>query len=173
MEWEDQERVAYHEAGHAVAAVRTGCQYMNVTIKDDPISHIRGRVEYIVGRPMRHDMVIVTLAGPAAEERYEPDDYFITWVDGYCPEPGDDFTVANKILLTWDGNLASHARFGKIAAKSVADNWDHIKAVAAFLLEFETLKDGCIWDIVRHVDLGIDWRESATYQVTKDFPELM
>jgi len=66
------EETAHHEAGHAVAAIKSGKSFRYVTI--DPNEYSRGRVVFKTGfkRNMRSRVLcennaIIALAGPIAE----------------------------------------------------------------------------------------------------------
>lgn len=66
-------KVAYHEAGHAVAAAVLKRRFEYVTIK--PKGNVRAHMAYSLAkehkRPTRrHVQAVVALAGPMAEGRY-------------------------------------------------------------------------------------------------------
>lgn len=70
--------IAYHEAGHAVAALRLGVPVRHVTIdpENDDGGIVLGHVRFRSGDKdppsLGHRLLVISLAGPAAQRRYAP-----------------------------------------------------------------------------------------------------
>lgn len=146
-------RVAYHEAGHAVAACQLGLRFGQVTIKGDEAAHGRvvlsGRLDLSTSS-VRVDTILkhlcVTLAGVTAEKkamgRVGPDSF------GYPREFGDravgDAAATGHLLEYIAGNDDEEARlFNKWARhrteRLIDQHWEWIESVANALLEQDSL----------------------------------
>jgi hypothetical protein len=117
------EAVAYHAAGHAVAAHSLDVPFSHVGINEQPDS--RGRVAGIKPNRRRQDWLerycIVTLAGPFAQRRYNPRSH---WRYG-----GSGGKVAR-----------TYCRFLEARVEAlVAQRWPAIEAVARALLLRKTM----------------------------------
>jgi hypothetical protein len=127
-------RRAYHESGHAIAAIAYGIEIISVTISDDQPHLHRGRY-----RPS-HDagletMVTLCLAGPASEE------FFCGPING---SDRIDLEMAREYLARTVDALrigVELARHREAAERLVATPWaqDRIRVIANALLERGTL----------------------------------
>ena len=63
---------AYHEAGHAVVCRALGGRIKKATIVYNPDENTGGRVSYRDYKFTHRNMTVVTLAGPVAQERFDP-----------------------------------------------------------------------------------------------------
>lgn len=142
--------IAYHEAGHAVAARRVGCRIKKVSIVPDEDSD--GRMThgpYFKGfhpdwdnssRVQRRleNMAFVCLAGPAAQRRFNPHGY-------RHQHAGQDHHDAMNLLgymVGSDEELEAYLRLTEVRVTNFVRNphtWMAIEAVAAALLEREVL----------------------------------
>ena len=143
--------VAYHEAGHAVAAWSLGCSIWKVTIVLDGSS--AGKTIYGPwyrrtdsgwdGSPRvqrrLENMALMTLAGPAAERRFNPRSRY-----HYEHHSGDRSHVTDLLNLMAGSDEERQAYFRLIEARAWNFVWDPrmwtaIEAVAAALLERKVL----------------------------------
>lgn len=126
--------VAYHEAGHAVAAIRRGVGLSRVTIDPtDPFC----RSHAVMGELGPHDVLVMICAGAAAEARY---------LKRAVPMEGTDLEQARLLasLVTHadlDGQETEDvlARCRVAADAEVLLNWNTITKVAAALVRQTTL----------------------------------
>jgi ATP-dependent Zn protease len=135
--------VAYHEAGHAVVARNFGLAVMRVSINQAYGELFDGQLRegYMRLEPdaARHASLQrrlwIALAGPAAQERHNPDGYRL---DGLVCARGD-YECARKLYAELRGkpdckaeDLASNERRARAL---VTEHWSAIEAVAMALLE--------------------------------------
>ena len=144
------ESIAYHEAGHAIAARRVGCGIKKVSIVPDEESE--GRVThrpYFTGiqpdwdespRVQRRleNMALVCFAGPAAQRKFNPHGYRHrdAWGDHHQAMLVLGYMVGN------DEELEAYLRLVEVRATNFVRNdhtWTEIEAVAAALLERKVL----------------------------------
>lgn len=135
-------QVAYHEAGHAVAAIALGCPIRDVTIHDDRGGRIRPKKRVgDIGV-----VVVIALAGPFAQRRRFPRSKWIDDSGWYSLTPGSDYWIVNEALgllveegFDADETLAWRIRCEKVAKNIIADEWNTISKIAKALLEHGTL----------------------------------
>ena len=164
------EITAYHEAGHAVAAVLLERPFSKVDIVGDQVA--AGRIIY-EDRPdppdqstkaqwAEHDL-IVTLAGAVAQRRFSPDS---DWRHGMgqgekltaprsdlprLDRPSDFQTVILGIAdlgYTREAAVAYRAELQARAEALIEDLWPAVKQVAEALLEHKTLWVDDIQEII-------------------------
>lgn len=142
-------RIAYHEAGHAVAAFIEGVPLGPITIIPDGNVQ-RNLRRRDLGNGFRPDVrraannrqkieaeVIATFAGPAAE------DAFTGRRNRYAAQ--DDYPDIKKIasfVCESDEEMIAYLEWLAIRARRVVTdrrNWEAVKAVAAALLKHETI----------------------------------
>jgi ATP-dependent Zn protease len=145
--------VAFHEAGHHVLAFRFGMVTDVVTIKPDPSGGTLG-TSMSEGAwsdgSMDREQVLILLAGLAAERMVAP---------GTRAEDGAGKDYARARELLEGGSVAeSLEMLESEAAALVAQDRSAIEALAAALLEYETLPGDEADVVVECVDCGQDWR---------------
>lgn len=129
---------AYHEAGHAVAALALRIPVKRVSIVGDAKRGVAGHVYLGPSRSVdaMHKQGIVALAGEAAQRRYNPRS--VRAHHG----GGDRQAVAEYALeRTGSGEQATLlARLWELQARDLVEKrWDTIQRVAIALLEWQTL----------------------------------
>jgi len=146
----DSERTAFHEAGHATAAVALGLSVPRVTVERSTVIQ-RGTWERYAGLTelsSSEDAVsfaIVCFAGPAASARYCPGDTTDMESDFRAAEEAIDAAVRRELpsrptLSTYARRRAVIAMYVKShAERLVADHWIEIRAMANALLACRTL----------------------------------
>jgi len=140
----ERQQVAYHEAGHAVVAYRYNHYVGTVTIR--PNEATLGRAVTEIGTPDK-EQIVVLYAGFAAQRQFAPS------ADKLWAASDDD--IASELLKFLPAEKESVLRAE--ADRMVIENWKHLEAVAAALLEYETLDDD--WTIIVDcIDEGEDWR---------------
>ncbi|QKC81546.1 hypothetical protein EB232_07700 [Mesorhizobium sp. NZP2077] len=142
---------AYHEAGHAVAALTYGGHVRIVTI--DPAHGATGSVAYDspmrrlrpdlritpAGRMKIEAAIIIALAGEIAQRRHRPSS-IRTWHGGSDRELAAD--LALRIAGSGDSATAL-LKWLEVRAKDLVNNyWPSIERLAAALLDRSTLRDG-------------------------------
>lgn len=159
---------AHHEAGHAVAAIVLGVPVRHATIiPDEPdaqgrtLGHVRFRSGDADLPSLGHRLLIVTLAGPAAQRRFAPRspiranavcDFHHARLDS---ETCSSSPAAARSLHRW----AQHE-----ARALVAREWLVVEHVAAALIERRTLSGDEIRDIGARVMAA---RESVAAEYRK------
>jgi hypothetical protein len=139
---------AYHEAGHAVIACRSRIKLRSVTIV--PGNGYSGRVEHVSplrgihldvdgsnkARMKAEAAIIVSLAGPAAQRRYNPRS-LRAW------HSSSDYELASGLALRLNRDEESAAAYlkwlGMVARQSVEAQWRFIEKLAGALLDRESL----------------------------------
>ncbi len=141
--------VAFHEAGHAVAAVHERVRLRSVSI--EPNKYSAGRVSHHnplhnqdvecdsahLNRMRMERLVRMTLAGPAAQRRFNRR----SWREWHGQ---NDFECALTLLSYFaDGEvLSAYFKFLEVQVESFFDRpavWDQVSAVAMALLEKKTM----------------------------------
>lgn len=138
----DERLVAYHEAGHAVAAFYLGLRVREVSIVPDadalghvswkpmppsfrPDAEVSPRVRDRIERE-----AIATLAGPWAEEKAGGDDAWRT-----SGSDLDDSVALLQYLCASDDELQAYLHLVSIRARNLVERlWDSIDALAHQLL---------------------------------------
>jgi len=139
---DETKRKAYHEAAHAVAALRFGWRLNYVSIASPTT-----KGWWPQGGASPNQEVIVALAGYVAETIVYPG-------SEKCAREAakDDFDDAAELIQKLDdqdlGSWISRTR------SFVEYNWKAISALAKALLQNGTLFPGKIKDVVRTADLG-------------------
>jgi len=165
---------AYHEAGHAVVAVRLGCRFEYVTIIADPDEGSAGHLKHLAEdqESRRHQMTTeewhASLALPEAErmrlfeeEEQRHLDAITVSIAGIAASArwhGDDWeTMADELLYDqYDGDYAAVESLysglddeGKERAyQMVSDDWGAVEAVAHALMERKTLTEDEVKELV-------------------------
>lgn len=149
---------AYHEAGHAFVAVLLGARVRSVTITPDrddgPERFGDTQIEWdraaFDEKTLRERIVLVSLAGPAAEMIHSGEPYH----PGFVAEWASDWKLA------WDGaaelipDERKRLAFLEQATKEMYtrlqrnDNWAALAAVADELLAHEWLEGDFVHDVV-------------------------
>jgi len=125
---------AHHEAGHAVACHHLGC-LASVTLATD--GEHRGRTDADDTRSSRSDRLLISLAGPVAEYRYDRKhrQRDIALRHYYRLSGANDYKTARD-CLEQDESLGPHEQ---AALAFVDENWTTIHAVAEKLLQTGSL----------------------------------
>ncbi|MCA9121698.1 MAG: hypothetical protein H6822_36105 [Planctomycetaceae bacterium] len=149
---------AYHEAGHAFAAVRLGARVRLVTIAPDdddgPRRYGDTQLEWDHSACSPEEIgsktILVALAGPVAEMIYSGDPYH----PGFVPEWSSDWNLA------WEASAPLHAHeptrlafLEQATAKMYRllnrdDNWAVLASIVDELLAHETIEGDVVHDIV-------------------------
>lgn len=154
---DDLETTAFHEAGHALAAVTFGCfNSSQVTIEPGPYS--RGHCEIDtcgqaallpagvfpveVELRMRAKFALVDLAGPAAQRRRRRTGWFEAIYDG----GESDLKSALSLIGPLAPSGAAERIACEISSRFVRLSWPAIERVALELLKSRTLDREQIWD---------------------------
>lgn len=135
--------LAYHEAGHAVVAVRLNHRLGRVTIRPDRDGPVLGRARVeALDRRWGTDPTIV-LAGYCAEKRHAPSTH---WLGGSQDDIGEADRALDRLCgPTTDDNRDAKADLwrawerGALEIVKDPDVWRAIEALAAALLEKKTL----------------------------------
>jgi hypothetical protein len=161
--------VAYHEAGHAVAAVKLRLKLDAVTIAAS--TEAQGKLSFanpLRGIDLRWDssdrarmkaekLIVASLAGPFAQKRYKPRSQWRVAGSGFgiIVERGTDFDK-----LHGNGKVAT--RYGAyvcaVAEQLVEQNWESIGRLARLLIERKTLTADEIRAVIVESMLGTGWQ---------------
>jgi hypothetical protein len=136
-------RAAYHEAGHAVVAVRLGHRLGPVTIRPDPGGQFLERAKTHFTDSRWGGDPTVMLAGYYAEKRHAPSTH---WLGGSQGDIGQAGRALDRIFgPTTDDNRDEKAKLWRVLERGAReivkdpDVWHAIEALAAVLLEKKTL----------------------------------
>ncbi|MFN3891988.1 MAG: hypothetical protein ACK4MV_16455 [Beijerinckiaceae bacterium] len=156
--------VAHHEAGHAVAAIALGVPMRFATIVPDLEDATLGHVRFRSGDPdlpsLGHRLLIVSLAGPAAQRRFAPrspirvngdSDFQLARLES---ETCSSSPVAARSLHRWAEHESRHL---------VAREWVLIEHVAAALIERRTIDEAGLQQIAAAFRAGRE-RAAAAYR---------
>jgi ATP-dependent Zn protease len=151
------ERTAYHEAGHAVVAMKLNQKFHHVTIEPEEgsLGHIlhdklsrRFRPDVEMGFRTREKIenhCLISMAGMAAESKFIGSE---TWEGGGSDK---DRAIVFASYLYFDSEIVGpYILFMRARADSLmrsARVWSQVEAVAAALLEHRTLT----WDRVEEI----------------------
>jgi ATP-dependent Zn protease len=152
------EETAYHEAGHAVAAVYLGGTVRSLTIDPDrddgPARFGDAQIEWhrrsLTAKEFQHKLVLVALAGPVAEMIYTGDPLHPGFVAEWADDWHNAWQAAEPIMPDERLRLA----FLEEAAKQLHellqqdDRWAAIAALADELVAHETLEAEQIHEVV-------------------------
>jgi hypothetical protein len=151
---EEKERIAYHEAGHAVASVRYGRKFLNVTIRPD--AEYKGCLKGLEELKDRRKEVIVRLAGFAADVKWNPKTESVARKG----VESDDFPEA-KFNLQFIQDLSPEEsdleHWILQAGKFVDENWKAIGSVAWELEKRGTLTSQEVESAIEKSDRGKTW----------------
>lgn len=150
---------AYHEAGHAFAAVRLGARVRLVTITPDfddgPRRDGDTQIEWECSggdlKELRQKSTLVALAGPVAEMIYSGEPYH----PGFVPEWSSDWKLAWDASATLHPHEPTRLAFLEQATGEMYrllkrdENWAALAAIVDELLAHETLEGDDVHDIVR------------------------
>ena len=152
------EITAYHEAGHAMMAVVLGASIRSVTIDPDwddgPARFGDTQVEWPVGefgeRALSEKMVLVALAGPAAEMIFRGEPAHPKWVAEWSADWSQAWD-ASGALFNDERSRLLHLEQALIHLKRLLnreDYWAMLAAIVDHLLAHETLEDEDVRDIM-------------------------
>lgn len=156
MEDEFDERVACHEAGHAVMGVVLGGHIIHASIEPPDDDGPRRSGESILRWPAAVDgglaiaEIKVSLAGPVAEMIFSGNASEISKV----PEFAGDWQRATDIAAHWNSSVANKYRLLNQIEKSIwafleiDDHWAAVAAAADLLLAHETVEHENFEEIV-------------------------
>ncbi len=153
------ERDAYHEAGHALVAVRVGARVRSVTIEPDwddgPERHADTQVEWPLDlfdeTEIEEKSVLVALAGPVAEMIHTGDPYH----PGIVGEWSADWKLAwgaSARRFPGERQRLDHLEkttFELYRSLNRDDAWAALAAVADALLAHDTLDGDDVEEIVQ------------------------
>ena len=137
---------AYHEAGHAVVAISRGIPVLRCTIV--PTRNTGGHVlpNVPTGSIDMHDLLVMWLAGGAAERRLTGKSATLNANDlAYA------YLIASVMVRAEPGTKATAdhlARYELLADVDVASHWNWIGRVAKRLLVKRTLCGGDVADLM-------------------------
>ena len=152
----ERKRVAYHEAGHTVAAYAFGMPFRYVTIKptEGTLGHARFYALPKWFRPdifwndthvgMLTDHIVVCLAGPEAEER-------VTGVYDAVVAAKDLESAVYLAMYLGGGPKDTQEKYDSLQATAgevVREHWGAVEALAQALLEQEMLRAGAARDVM-------------------------
>lgn len=143
------ERTAYHEAGHQVVTYRLGFYTHTTTIR--PVPGVAGSAQgegYWADGSRDADYIVTLYAGFAAESRHDPE------AADSCGSCGDDEEAKELLQYSDLGEPECRQRANDL----VAEYWPEIEAVAAQLLEDETLTGEEQEMICDAIAEALDWR---------------
>ncbi len=153
---DEKQWVARHEAAHAVALVKSGLVFENVTIFHDR-GEWRGCLERSEHLSDRRDEVVSQLAGYAAQIKISPERE-VEAREG-ASRPDGDFLQADWFLSLVDDLTSEESRFEywiERARQHVDENWRAIAAVAAELVQRETLTGREVVSLIQTADAQMD-----------------
>ena len=142
---------AIHEAGHSVIAYRFHLSFGGVTIapQDDSLAGCALTETEWADGSIDREIIVVDFAGASAELHDNPQaDTGGSWSD-----------EEHAFRLLSFQPAGSEGELRETAARMVADNWQHITAVAEALEDSERLTCFEVMAIVDAIDEGLDPRE--------------
>jgi hypothetical protein len=152
------EATAYHEAGHAVVAFwkSIGARYATIKRKPDALGHVGlrcpkwFRLDLELNGRMRllaEGWIMMSCAGQIAEARFlgrRP--RYGTYVDN-----GHTADMALTICGGYGEHTDAYLKYCFLAARFLVNfHWPEVEAVAAALMEHETLSGAQVWEVIRH-----------------------
>lgn len=153
----DEEITAYHEAGHAYAAIYAGARVRSVTIDPDRDDGLQRTGDTVViwsrrrfsAQEMAEKAAWVALAGPVAEMLYREQPFH----PGFVAEWAQDWHSALESLsfvTSTQHRLAQLEQYTIELYQSLArvDHWSAISAIADSLLAHETLEEQMILEVL-------------------------
>ena len=154
----DEERTAYHEAGHAFAAAYAGGRVLSVSIAPDwddgpsrygdtQVAWSRGR---FTARDLAEKLVLVALAGPVAEMIYRCEPFHPALVAEWSEDWRQAWSEAAPIVadeLRRTRWLESRV-VGLHGLLSDDTHWEAIAGVADHLLAHETLEADAFTELI-------------------------
>jgi hypothetical protein len=139
---------AIHEAGHAVAAVchNIGFKYVTLipggvpgdTLENPSHGHIKLKpMPRSAGLGLWERRLIVCLAGPAAHHKLHP---YAHWLGYAAGDIGTASDIIKNIYFQHGKVAEAHYEYAKARATAlIENNWQQVEAVAAALIERDTL----------------------------------
>jgi ATP-dependent Zn protease len=137
------EDLAYHEAGHAVAALVLGHSVVRVSIvRDDPIRGVRvpslGNEELAEGSEAVHDRILIQLAGNAAQQVRNPG----------SPRQRDAKDWPRAEALAGSAEVLEVEWERAVALLKMPEHWQRVDRIAQALLREQVLEDTQIAELV-------------------------
>ena len=152
----EEKNTAYHEAGHAVIAIRFDHLGEKISIIPEinesgsgiTLGFVNTEDSYSLSED--REKIIFLYAGFYAELKHDPH------ASQSCS--ASDFDSAEHLLQFQP--TGSDVELRDIAYKMVNDNWPQIEAVSSILMEEKTLNFEDAEIIVDAIDEGIDWKST-------------
>ncbi len=156
----DLELTAYHEAGHAVAAVALGARVQLITLEPEAPDEGLPRMgeTQVVWKPgqfsdreARERGVKVALAGPVAEMLYSGDPYHPGFLVAWAADWQAALELADGLWPTEPLRIEGLERITRAVYRwlDAEPQWSAVAALADELLAQETLEREAIHEIVR------------------------
>jgi hypothetical protein len=175
-----REAIAYHEAGHMIAAWRSRVKIRRATIVPagdfygivDHESPLRGVRLEIDGsdraRLKAEKAILILLAGPAAQRCFR--------VTSWRSHHGrGDYDGARDLALRLHGSgelATAHLKWMQAQARAlVAANWRFVRAFARRLLQDDTLEYRVIQEIMVTEAAVLGWQQAATDRGSRNAPK--
>lgn len=164
----DRERVAIHEAGHAIVAYYSGARVMSARLADDPLEEELGYTRVLV-QPGRTDIAAsVALGGEAAES--------IRYKRRVEPLTSVDYQRARSTLgAECDGNRGMTSHLTEftffVVQQLLRDVWPEVESLAKALSEAGYLSGAEIERIIRGGDRSRRGRRREAEPVVADEPD--
>jgi hypothetical protein len=142
------EKTAYHEAGHAVAAVRLGIRIASVTI--DSGEDYSGRLHTLNGMDgaSEHAGAVMLMSGEAAQNIFAPRS--CSFVNGLSEK--DHYLLMHWLRQNGHPGFEDHGRleqkYKRAARAFVREHWPSVDRVALALLERQTLRGPDVHQII-------------------------